>query len=369
MRTRTLLSMIVARSSIMYCSSRCIRKLISVCGRFQFSLERQYSVSCSILSRAHSSVVRRTEATPRSWPAMRGRLLPLGPAAVAVHDDRDVPRPALGSGTIERRRCDFSGHRAITILLNDNRLISLGADGDHFDRLADELADAAEIRLRVCRQFVERAAAGDFFLPAGQRFVDGLGAAKIVDVAGEARRLLAVDVVGGADLQLVEAAQHVEQHDGDRIDAAEPAGVAHGDDIEPAAAARAASDGAVFVAAVAQVLAGGVVLLGGERAAADAGRIGLHDADDAIDVAGRHAGAAGNADAGAVAAGDERIRAVIDVEQRALGAFEQQSLAGFCGREQQLGRVANVGPQVARRSAEYSRKIAAASSGLNSPGG
>ena len=33
--------MIVERSSIMYCSSRCIRKSSSCCGRFQFSLDRQ----------------------------------------------------------------------------------------------------------------------------------------------------------------------------------------------------------------------------------------------------------------------------------------------------------------------------------------
>ena len=70
-----------------------------------------------------------------------------------------------------------------------------------------------------------------------------------------------------------------------------------------------------------------VVLLGRERAAADARRVGLHDADHVVDVPRRHAGAAGDADARAVAAGDERIGAVVDVEQRALGAFEQNPLA------------------------------------------
>ena len=60
---------------------------------------------------------------------------------------------------------------------------------------------------------------------------------------------------------------------------------------------------------------------------------------------GGHAGAAGDADAGAVAAGDERVGAVVDVEQCALGAFEQEPLAAFGGGEQQLGRVANVRPQ------------------------
>ena len=151
-----------------------------------------------------------------------------------------------------------------------------------------KLADAAEIRLGVGRQLVIRAAAGDFFLPTGQRFVNRLSAAEIIDVAGESRRCFAVDFVGGADLQFVEAAEHVEQHDGDRIDAAEPAGVTEGDDIEPTTAPRTTGDGAVFVAAIAKVLAGGVVLFGGKRAAADAGGIRFHDADacDRCDCAG-----------------------------------------------------------------------------------
>ena len=58
-----------------------------------------------------------------------GQVLPLGPAAVAVHDDRDVPRAALGRN-FQRRRCDVSGHRA-SHLANDNRLVAFGADGHH----------------------------------------------------------------------------------------------------------------------------------------------------------------------------------------------------------------------------------------------
>ena len=104
---------------------------------------------------------------------------------------------------------------------------------------------------------------GDFFLPARQRLINGLSPPQVVDMAREARRIFAVDAVGGADFQLIEAAQHVEQHDRDRIHATQPAGVPHGHHIEPAAAPRAARNGAVFIAAVAQVLAGGVVLLGG----------------------------------------------------------------------------------------------------------
>ena len=49
--------------------------------------------------------------------------------------------------------------------------------------------------------------------------------------------------------------------------------------IEPAAAALAAGDGAELVAALAEALADLVVELGRERAGADAGRVGLDDAE------------------------------------------------------------------------------------------
>ena len=132
-------------------------------------------------------------------------------------------------------------------------------------------------------------------------------------------------------------AQHVEQHHRQRVDAAQPGRVADRHGIEPAAAPRPPGDRAVFVAPVANVLADLVVLLGRKRPAADARRIGLHHADHLVDPAAGHARAAGHADARAVAAGDERERAVVDVEQCPLGAFEQDSLARF-DRVEQIGR-------------------------------
>ena len=101
----------------------------------------------------------------------------------------------------------------------------------------------------------------------------------------------------------------------------EPGRVADGDGVEPAAAARAAGGGAVLAAEVANALADVVVQLGGKRPAADARAVGLGDADHLVDPAAGHAGAAGDADARSVAAGDVRKRAVVDVEQRALGAL------------------------------------------------
>ena len=97
--------------------------------------------------------------------------------------------------------------------------------------------------------------------------------------------------------------------------------------VEPAAAARAAGDRAEFVAAHAQMLADFVVELGRERTAADARRVRLHDAEHVVEAARPDAGARASLPRHAVGRRDERIRAVIDVEQRALRAFEQHALA------------------------------------------
>ena len=66
--------------------------------------------------------------------------------------------------------------------------------------------------------------------------------------------------------------------------------------------------------------------LGRERPAADARRVRLHDADDALDRARPDAGAGAHAARDRVARRDERIRAVVEVEERRLRAFEQHPL-------------------------------------------
>ena len=82
---------------------------------------------------------------------------------------------------------------------------------------------------------------------------------------------------------------------------------------------------------VRQVIADGArrrpVELGRERAAADARAVGLGDAQDVVQHARADARAGRRVAGDAVARGDVRIGAVVDVEQRALRAFEQQVVA------------------------------------------
>ena len=90
---------------------------------------------------------------------------------------------------------------------------------------------------------------------------------------------------------------------------------------------RPAGDRAEFVAAFGEPLADVVGELGGEGTGADARRVSLHDAEHVVDHARADAGPGAGGTGDAVRARHVRVRAVIDVEQRALRAFEQQRLA------------------------------------------
>ena len=68
--------------------------------------------------------------------------------------------------------------------------------------------------------------------------------------------------------------------------------------------------------------------LGRERAAADARGVRLHHPDDAVDRERPDAGAGAHAARDRVARRDERIRAVVEVEERRLRALEQHPLLG-----------------------------------------
>ena len=136
----------------------------------------------------------------------------------------------------------------------------------------------------------------------------------------------AVDLVGHADRDLLQAGQHVELGQEEVGQAVDPGRVAGDDRVEPAAAAVPAGGDAALAADLAQGLAELVEQLGRERAGADAGRVGLEDADHPVDLRRADAGARARAARGRVGRGDERIGAVVDVEQRALAALEQTTL-------------------------------------------
>ena len=148
--------------------------------------------------------------------------------------------------------------------------------------------------------------------------------------------------VTGRDAERVEAREDVELRDRERREPVEPRRVAERDEVEPPAAALAPGRRPVLVALVAQVAADLVVELGRERAGADPRRVGLADPPDRGDVGRADAGAdAGRAGDG-VRRGDERIRAVVEVEQGRLGALEQDLLTGVERLPAEAGGVGDV---------------------------
>ena len=137
----------------------------------------------------------------------------------------------------------------------------------------------------------------------------------------------AVDVVGHADRDLTDAGEHVELGQEVVGEAVDPRGVPGDHGVVPAAAPQAPGVDAHLAAGHLQVLAPLVEQLRGERPRSHARGVGLDDPERARDArradARPHARAAGRR----VRRGDERVRAVVDVEHGGLTALHEDGLA------------------------------------------
>lgn len=201
-------------------------------------------------------------------------------------------------------------------------------DGDDGDGGADEFFDEGDVASGGFWEVFDGACVGEVALEAVELGVDGLDAVELSGVGDEAVGGGAVgELVGGADVELVEVLEDIEEHDGERGDAVDHDGVAGGDEVEPTAASGSAGGGAVFVAGVADAFGDRALELGGEGPRADACVVGLHDADDGVDSRGGDAGAGGYAGGGAGGGGDVGEGAVVEVEEGGVGAFEEDAFA------------------------------------------
>ena len=89
--------------------------------------------------------------------------------------------------------------------------------------------------------------------------------------------------VGRADVDAIEAVEHVQLRQRERVETVDARAVAHRDGVVPAAAPRTPGDGAVLVAAVAQAVPHLAGQLGRQRSFADARRVGLDHAHHGAD--------------------------------------------------------------------------------------
>ena len=125
-------------------------------------------------------------------------------------------------------------------------------------------------------------------------------------------------------------------------------------EVEPARAAPPPCIGAVFMAALDEQVADGIAVeeLARERARTDAGRVRLHDADDALDRPRPHPGTGTHAARDRIARRHVRIGAVVEIEECGLGAFEQHPLLRVERVVDEVDRVVDH-----RREPRYVREI------------
>src|SRR5689334_22175010 len=139
--------------------------------------------------------------------------------------------------------------------------------------------------------------------------------------------LLAVERVARADLDAIEAVENIELRQRQSVDATGAHGLTYEDRVKPAAAAGPAGIGAELAASFTYLAADCIVLLGRERALADAGRVGLAEAEHVADGTGPEAGAGCGLSRDCVGRRDVGVSAMIDIEQCALRTLEQHALA------------------------------------------
>ena len=85
-----------------------------------------------------------------------------------------------------------------------------------------------------------------------------------------------------------------------------------------------------------------------ERALADARDVRLRDADDLVDPVRPDAEAHGRAGGDGARRGDERVRAVVEIEKRSLRTLEEDALAGAQRPIDEQRRVRDVGAEPLR---------------------
>ena len=122
--------------------------------------------------------------------------------------------------------------------------------------------------------------------------------------------------------------------------------------VEPTGATAASGHRPELAADVDETIAVSIGQLGREGSGTDTGRVGLGDADDAVDVPRPEPGARARPAGGRVRRGDVRIGAMVEVEERRLGALEQEVGAVGQGVVQQADRVGDVGHQAGPEGVE-----------------
>src|SRR5438034_124165 len=245
--------------------------------------------------------------------------------------------------TLEQAGADRGEPAEQRRVLAQDRLLTLGAGGDEAEGHADQLLQALEVAPRLRRQVGLVLGAAGRRAPALDLLVEGFSLGDDVLVLGELREDVAAVAVAHADLHRLALVEYVELGQRDRVQAVDARGVTPDDRVEPATASRPPRRGAVLVAARADRLGERARHLGRKRPRAHARRVGLRDAEHAVQTRGRDPRAGRRATGGRGRRGDVRVRAVVDVEHRGLRALEEHAVAIVDPAREQQGGVGDVG--------------------------
>src|SRR5688572_21419095 len=247
------------------------------------------------------------------------RVLDVGGESVYAAHGAIIPRQ--GKRAVRRRS---SGDAREAVRGDDPLALSADRDEAHLD--AEPLLDEADVAARRVREVGERLDAVERRPPARQRLVDGLGVVEVALVGRELGRLAAVGkAVARADGDLGEGREDVELRQRQARHAVQAHGEAERDEIEPAAAALAAGRRPVLGAEVAHALLLRPLDLRREWPLAHAGYVRLGHAEHAVDAGGADADPGGRSPGERAGAGDERVGAVVEIEQRALRTLEEDA--------------------------------------------
>src|SRR5258706_73925 len=148
---------------------------------------------------------------------------------------------------------------------DDDRVLALGADGDHRDWRRGELLETRDVALCIRGKLADRTRGRERRRPARHLLVLGNGGVEESRARRDAREALAVGAIGGADAQRIHAGQHVELGERDAGETVEARRLPHEHGVAPPATSRPARRGTELVAALAQALADRATLFGGKR--------------------------------------------------------------------------------------------------------
>src|ERR687894_1720523 len=223
------------------------------------------------------------------------------------------------------------------------RLVALRPDADHAQGSPDLGLHEPDEILRGLRKVPAHPAPGYVHSPAGELLVDRLGVVEVGLAHGELLYPLALYLVADADLYLIDRRKHVQELYGEVRDPVEGGGVLNAHQVQPPAPPRPAGRAPVLVARPPDDLAGLVRELGREGPVSHPGRVRLGHPDNPIHRPRRDAAPHHSPADGRVRGRNERVGAVVVVQERRLCPLQQNRLSCLQGLAQQRTGVGHHG--------------------------